>query len=73
MCSLLVVLQVGENVIHESRDQWNRFLLLVTAVHHVQKWCQDLWSKKVCQVILLHKGLLAHSLTISTTTKPYLC
>lgn len=42
LSKLPVVLQVGENIVHETRDERNSFLLLVTAIHHVQKWCQDL-------------------------------
>lgn len=32
-----VVLQVGEDVVHEARDERDGFLLFITAIHHVQK------------------------------------
>lgn len=37
-----MILQIGENVVHETRNERHCFLLLVTAVHHIKKWCQDL-------------------------------
>lgn len=32
-----VVLQVGKDVVHEARDERDGFLLLITAIHHVQE------------------------------------
>lgn len=49
LCLVLpVVLQVRENIVHEARNERNSFVLLIAAVHHVQKWCQDLVSEKMC-------------------------
>lgn len=34
---LPVVFQIGEDIIHEAGDERHSFLLLITAIHHIQK------------------------------------
>lgn len=47
---LPVVLQVGEDVVHDAGNQRNGLLLLVAAVDHVQERCQDLSSEMKSQI-----------------------
>lgn len=46
---LPVVLKVRENIVHESRNERNGLLLLITAVDHIQKRSQDLCRHETCQ------------------------
>jgi len=57
-----VVLQVGEDVVHDARDEGNGFLLLITAVHHVQERRQNLQERTERQTVCAYvyiKGISA--------------
>lgn len=51
---LPVVLKVRENIVHESRNERNGLLLLITAVDHIQKRSQDLCRHETCQKCHIH-------------------
>lgn len=46
-----MVLQVRENIVHETRNERNSLLLLIAAVDHIQKRSQDLLIDETCQKV----------------------
>lgn len=59
-------------MVHEPRNEGNSFLLLITAVDHVQKWCQHLHVEKMCLSQQTNKCSAINSLTMDELTEPYL-